>query len=140
MAEPTRSPFGELVHRHRRQLSMTQQQLANLSVAESKNVFSGAPFAVRSVQGWTRKTLDPAKWSAPHHATLRTLAKVLRIDEESEEYHALEAAATEVRQSIEQASGASDASSRRGAALRMKNQRGSSWRRDGNRTWRDCGR
>ncbi|MBA2288841.1 MAG: hypothetical protein H0V98_00475 [Chloroflexia bacterium] len=115
MAEPTRSPFGELVHRHRRRLGMTQRQMANLSVADSERVFNGAPFSDRSVQAWTRQTLDPAKWTAPHHAALRTLATVLRIDEGSEEYHALDAAATEVRQAIEQASGASDASSRRGA-------------------------
>jgi len=102
MAEPTRSPFGELVHRHRHRLGMTQMQMANLSVAESKNVFSGAPFSDRSVQAWTRKTLDPLKWSAPHHAPLRTLARVFRIEERSEEYHALEAAAPKVRQSIEQ--------------------------------------
>lgn len=97
MVEPPRSPFGELVYRHRRRLELTQLELSGRARDVSESVFHGAPISERTINAWERRTSDPARWTAPHLATLRTLIVALGIESRSADHQALVDAAKHVR-------------------------------------------
>ena len=92
-----RSPFGELVYQHRRRLSLTQLDVANLSRDVSDSDFQASTISDRRVAAFERKVSDPAQWTAPHPSTLRTLARVFDLEPGSDDHRAFTDAARYVR-------------------------------------------
>lgn len=86
MAQGHRSPFGELVYRHRRQLSLTQLDLAMLAINLSSRNRQGGTLSERTVAAFERRTTDPGKWTFPRPSTVRALAQALGLDRNSPEY------------------------------------------------------
>lgn len=78
MTEAQRSPFGELVHRYRTRLNLTQAGLAARANAVASGDADAATISERTVAALERRT-TPANWVSPRPSTVSTLAKVFDL-------------------------------------------------------------
>lgn len=94
MAEGQRSSFGELVYRYRRQLGLTQLQLADRVQAASLRMggdagpLAGATLSEKSVSNFERRLTAGARIVRPRSATVKLLAQVFDLQPGTEAYNA----------------------------------------------------
>ncbi|MGI8485388.1 MAG: AAA family ATPase, partial [Thermomicrobiales bacterium] len=86
MAVGQRSSFGELVYRYRRQLGLTQLQLANRVQDESFRMggdagpLAGATLSEKSVANFERRLVPGGRIVRPRSATVKMLAQVFDLE------------------------------------------------------------
>lgn len=94
MAEGQRSSFGELVYRYRRQLGLTQLQLADRVHAASLRLggddgpLAGATLSEKGVANLERRAAEGTRFVWPRSATVRMLAEVFGLKSGSEAFSA----------------------------------------------------
>ena len=98
MAEGQRSSFGELVYRYRRQLGLTQLQLADRVQAASFRMggeagpLTGATLTEKSVSNYERQLSAGSRIQRPRPATVKVLAQVFGLEPGTDAYNAFFAA------------------------------------------------